>query len=171
VSMRDLGLFSIFCSPLSCSLILSSPFILPLLLPSCPSSPPPLPPSLSYLSPPQVVVVKEFIALNQTTLVEFNRHRYKCSVLSTLKGTENFLSASVTAGVALALREVPLPSPPPPSLSLTSVSHFTEELKMLSPHTLPSSMPLSPLSLNLFVLGFFKMSLHLSPLWPQKLVS
>lgn len=53
----------------------------------------------------KVQTVKEFIEVNQTILVEFNRHRYKCSILTGLKSSENFLAASVTVGVALALRE------------------------------------------------------------------
>lgn len=50
--------------------------------------------------------VRDFIAQNQTTLIEFNRHRHVVSVLSQLRTTETFLSASVLVGVTLALREV-----------------------------------------------------------------
>jgi len=53
----------------------------------------------------RVHTTRDFISENQTVLISFNRHRYKSSILSQLKMTEAFLTASVTVGVALALRE------------------------------------------------------------------
>jgi hypothetical protein len=54
----------------------------------------------------QVHTVRDFISHNQTTLIEFNRHRHMCAILSQLRMTESFLTASVVVGVTLALREV-----------------------------------------------------------------